>query len=199
MVPRLSTRHVDALSPHLTSPHLTSPHLTGVGYRGDRRSDYREATSGLLRTEISDPLGLDLELGVSPEKQPGTVAPIIAIGNVPDDWTPDPWGPWYFRDPEALAAGESSHTICSTALDTVLLFQSVYHTDLFAPRSLPSPPAGWSRCRWKVITEATVTWPPKVSSLTSKDRRRRHHRHGAMGERCLRSRGTIRTWTCRFL
>jgi CubicO group peptidase (beta-lactamase class C family) len=55
----------------------------------------------------------------------------VAIGNIPDDWRPDPWGPWFFRDPEALAAGEPSHTICSTALDTVLLFQSLYHTDLF--------------------------------------------------------------------
>jgi CubicO group peptidase (beta-lactamase class C family) len=86
-----------------------------------------------LRTAISEPLGLDIELGVPPEKQPGTVAPIVPIGNIPSDWKPDPWGPWFFRDPEALAAGEPSHTICSTALDTVLLFQSLYHTDLFDP------------------------------------------------------------------
>ena len=33
-----------------------------------------------LRTEISAPLGLDIELGVPPEKQPGTVAPILPIG-----------------------------------------------------------------------------------------------------------------------
>jgi CubicO group peptidase (beta-lactamase class C family) len=86
-----------------------------------------------LRVEISEPLGLDLELGVPPEEQPGTVAPIVPTGDIPDDWKPDPWGPWYFRDPEKLAAGEPSHTICSTALDTVLLFQSMYHTDLFDP------------------------------------------------------------------
>ena len=97
-----------------------------------------EALTGMplkdyLRTVISDPLGLDLELGVPPERQPGTVAPIVAIGDLPEGWEPDPWGPWFFRDPEVLAAGEPSHTICSTALDTVLLFQAAYHTDLFDP------------------------------------------------------------------
>jgi CubicO group peptidase (beta-lactamase class C family) len=86
-----------------------------------------------LRTVISDPLGLDLELAVPPERQADTIAPIVAIGDKPDDWEPDPWGPWYFQDPEKLAAGEPSHTICSTALDTVLLFQSMYHSDLFDP------------------------------------------------------------------
>lgn len=101
-------------------------------------ADTIEALTGLtlrdyLGTVISDPLGLDLELGVPPERQPGTVAPIVAIGDVPDGWEPDPWGPWFFQDPEALAAGEPSHTICSTALDTVLLFQAVYHTDLLDP------------------------------------------------------------------
>ena len=101
-------------------------------------ADTVEALTGLplpdyLRTVISEPLGLDLELGVAPERQADTVAPIVAIGDVPDDWEPDPWGPWFFRDPEVLAAGEPSHTICSTALDTVLLFQAMYHTDLFDP------------------------------------------------------------------
>lgn len=84
-----------------------------------------------LRTEISDPLGLDIEVGVPPERQRDTVAPIMPIGEVPEGWEPDPWGPWYFRSPEALAAGEPSHTICATALDTVMLFQAVYHTDMF--------------------------------------------------------------------
>ena len=99
-------------------------------------ADTVEAITGLplkayLRSAICEPLGLDIELGVPPERQPGTVAPIVAIGAIPDNWEPDPWGPWYFRDPAALAAGEPSHTICSTALDTVLLFQALYHTDLF--------------------------------------------------------------------
>ena len=86
-----------------------------------------------LRERISDPLGLDIELAVPPERQPTTVAPIVAIGDRPDDWKPDPWGPWFFRDPEVLAAGEPSHTICSSAVDTVLLFQAMYHTDHFRP------------------------------------------------------------------
>jgi CubicO group peptidase (beta-lactamase class C family) len=101
-------------------------------------ADTVEALTGMplpeyLRTVISAPLGLDLELAVPVERQAATIAPILPIGNVPDDWEPDPWGPWYFKDPEKLAAGEPSHTICSTALDTVLLFQSMYHTDLFDP------------------------------------------------------------------
>jgi CubicO group peptidase (beta-lactamase class C family) len=86
-----------------------------------------------LRSVISEPLGLDLELAVPPERQLGTIAPIVAIGDRPEDWEPDPWGPWFFQDPEKLAAGEPSHTICATALDTVLLFQAMYHTDLFDP------------------------------------------------------------------
>ena len=86
-----------------------------------------------LEQEISRPLGLDIELGVPADRQADTVAPMVAIGDVPSGWEPDPWGPWYFRDPEVLAAGEPSHTICSTALDTVLLFQSMYHTALFSP------------------------------------------------------------------
>jgi CubicO group peptidase (beta-lactamase class C family) len=101
-------------------------------------ADSVEAITGLtlrdyLRTVISEPLGLDIELGVPVDRQAATVAPIVAVGNVPDDWEPDPWGPWFFQDPEALAAGEPSHTICATALDTVLLFQAVYHGDLFDP------------------------------------------------------------------
>ena len=101
-------------------------------------ADAIEAITGLplrdyLRTAISEPLGLDIELGVPVERQRATVAPIVAIGDVPDGWEPDPWGPWFFRDPEALAAGEPSHTICSTALDTVLLFQAMYHGDVFDP------------------------------------------------------------------
>jgi CubicO group peptidase (beta-lactamase class C family) len=109
--------------------HLTSAAWviadTIEGLTGKTLRDY-------LRTEISQPLGLTIELGVPPGEQ-GTVAPIVAIGDMPADWVPDPWGPWFFRDPEVLAAGEPSHTICSTALDTVILFQSMYHTDLFSP------------------------------------------------------------------
>jgi CubicO group peptidase (beta-lactamase class C family) len=122
---RLTYEPGTAMQYHLTSAAWvvadTVEALTGQTLR-----DY-------LRTAISDPLGLDIELGVPPEQQPGTVAPIVAIGNVPDGWEPDPWGPWFFQDPEVLAAGEPSHTICSTALDTVLLFQAMYHTDLFDP------------------------------------------------------------------
>jgi CubicO group peptidase (beta-lactamase class C family) len=86
-----------------------------------------------LRTKISEPLGLDIEVSVPVERQPETVAPMIPIGAPPEGWEPDPWGPWFFRDPEVLAAGEPSHTICSSAIDTVLLLQAMYHSDLFDP------------------------------------------------------------------
>jgi CubicO group peptidase (beta-lactamase class C family) len=122
---RLTSEPGTVMAYHLTSAAWviadTVEALTGLALR-----DY-------LRTAISEPLGLDIELGVPPERQAATVAPIVAIGHVPDGWEPDPWGPWFFRDPEVLAAGEPSHTICSTALDTVLLFQAMRHTDLFDP------------------------------------------------------------------
>lgn len=86
-----------------------------------------------LREVLAEPLGLSMELAVPVDRQ-DTVAPIVAIGAIPPDWQPDPWGPWYFRDPEALAAGEPSHTICATAGDVVALFQAVYHSDLFDPK-----------------------------------------------------------------
>lgn len=101
-------------------------------------ADTVEALTGMplrdyLRTALSDPLGLDIELGVPAAEQAATVAPMEPIGEVPPGWEPDPWGPWFFRDPDVLAAGEPSHTICSTAADTVLLFQAVYHSGLFDP------------------------------------------------------------------
>lgn len=108
-------------------------HLTSAGWviaetvealTGSTLRDY-------LRETISSPLGLDLDVAVPADEQPGTVAPMRPVGEPPPDWVPDPWGPWYFRDPEVLAAGEPSHTICATAVDTVLLFQALYHTDLF--------------------------------------------------------------------
>jgi CubicO group peptidase (beta-lactamase class C family) len=101
-------------------------------------ADTVEELSGLplrqyLLERICEPLGLDIELGVPAERQAETVAPIVAIGDIPTDWNPDPWGPWFFQDPAVLAAGEPSHTICSSALDTVVLLQAIYHTNLFSP------------------------------------------------------------------
>jgi CubicO group peptidase (beta-lactamase class C family) len=86
-----------------------------------------------IATVINPPLGLDIEVGVPVEQQAATVAPILPLVGTPPDFEVDPWGPWFFRDPEVLAAGEPSHTICATAADVVLLFQSIYHTDLFDP------------------------------------------------------------------
>lgn len=84
-----------------------------------------------LWTRISEPLGLGLELGVPVERQPGTVAPMIATDRGSDDQEPDPWGPWYLSRAEVLAAGEPSHSMVGTAADVVLHAQAVYHSGLW--------------------------------------------------------------------
>lgn len=120
---RLDTEPGTSLRYHLTSAAWviadTVEELTGLPLR-----DY-------LRHSISEPLGLTIELGVPVEDQARSVAPMRPIGDLPPDWEPDPWGPWFFRDPEVLAAGEPSHTICATAADAVRLLQAIHHGDGF--------------------------------------------------------------------
>ena len=130
---RLDTEPGTSLRYHLTSAAWvvadTVEELTGTTLR-----DY-------LRAEISEPLGLTIEVGV-PVEQAGTIAPMLPIGLQPEGWTPDPWGPWFFHDPEVLAAGEPSHTICATAADAVRLLQAVHHSgrfDVEVVRSATSP------------------------------------------------------------
>jgi len=122
---RLDTEPGTSLRYHLTSAAWviadTVEELTGLTLR-----DY-------LRHEISEPLGLSIELGVPVADQATSVAPMVPIGPRPDGWEPDPWGPWFFRDPEVLAAGEPSHTICATAADAVLLLQAVHRGVHFDP------------------------------------------------------------------
>ncbi|MBW8826607.1 MAG: beta-lactamase family protein [Acidobacteria bacterium] len=110
-------------------------HLTSAGWV---IADTIEARTGMtlrdyLTKVISEPLGLDIEVGVPVEKQAATVAPILPLVGTPDGFEVDPWGPWFFREPEVLAAGEPSHTICATAADVVLLFQSLYHSGMWDP------------------------------------------------------------------
>lgn len=120
---RLDTEPGTSLRYHLTSAAWviadTVEELTGLTLRH------------YLRVEISEPLGLTIELGVPVEEQADTVAPMLPIGLLPEGWEPDPWGPWFFREPEVLAAGEPSHTICATAADAVLLLQAVHHGGRF--------------------------------------------------------------------
>jgi CubicO group peptidase (beta-lactamase class C family) len=75
---------------------------------------------------------LSLELAVPVERQAATVAPFVPIGVEPGDDVPvDPWGPFYLRDPDVLAAGEPSHSVVGTAADVALLFQGLYHSGLW--------------------------------------------------------------------
>jgi CubicO group peptidase (beta-lactamase class C family) len=55
----------------------------------------------------------------------------IATDRTSDDQEVDPWGPWYLANPEVLAAGEPSHSIVGTAADLVMLFQALFHSDLW--------------------------------------------------------------------
>jgi CubicO group peptidase (beta-lactamase class C family) len=88
-----------------------------------------------LRTRVADPLGLTLELGVSPAHQADSVAPMVLIGNSTEDEI-DPWGAWYLRDPKVLAAGEPSHSIVGTAADVALHAQAILHSGIWTPEAL---------------------------------------------------------------
>ena len=85
-----------------------------------------------LRDEIARPLGLTLALGV-PVAEQGDVARFVATDAPDGEFEVDPWGPWYLRDPEVLAAGEPSHSVVATAADVALLFQALYHSGLWTP------------------------------------------------------------------
>lgn len=88
-----------------------------------------------LRSEIARPLGLTLDLAV-PVGAQGDVARFEATDAKGADFEVDPWGPWYLRDPEVLAAGEPSHSVVATAADVALLFQALYHSGLWAPEAI---------------------------------------------------------------
>jgi CubicO group peptidase (beta-lactamase class C family) len=100
-------------------------HLTSAGWviaelvervTGSTLSEY-------LSAEIAGPLGLGFELGVSPERQRETTAPMTCIDG--DGAEVDPWGPWFFNRPEVVAAGEPSHALIASAADIALFYQAV--------------------------------------------------------------------------
>jgi CubicO group peptidase (beta-lactamase class C family) len=123
---------------HLTSSAWVIAELTET-VTGSPFADY-------LHREIAEPLGLSIELGVSPERRATTVAPMVLIDA--EDAEVDPWGAWYLNDPEVLAAGEPSHSIVGTAADVALHLQGLLHSGL------------WSRETVDECTRIRVTQSP---------------------------------------
>jgi CubicO group peptidase (beta-lactamase class C family) len=60
------------------------------------------------------------------------IAVPVATDRTSDDQEVDPWGPWYLANAEVLAGGEPSHSIAATAADVAMLFQGMFHTDVWA-------------------------------------------------------------------
>jgi CubicO group peptidase (beta-lactamase class C family) len=108
---------------HLTSAAWVIAELverrTGLSF-----SDYFHA-------EIVEPLGLGLMLPVPTDRFQQVLAVPVATDRTSDDQEVDPWGPWYLAKADVLAGGEPSHSIAGTAADMVMLFQALYHTDLW--------------------------------------------------------------------
>lgn len=84
-----------------------------------------------LRSEIAEPLGLGLALGVSPQEQAATVAPMVCTDGAGAEV--DPGGPWYLNNPDIVAAGEPSHSVVASAADVALHYQALLHSSLWAP------------------------------------------------------------------
>jgi len=95
------------------------------------------AFADYLHDRIVRPLGLSsIELGVPVDRQPDTVAPMIATDRTSDDQEADPWGPWYLSDPRVLAAGEPGHALVATAADVALYFQAFEYSGLWKPEAV---------------------------------------------------------------
>jgi CubicO group peptidase (beta-lactamase class C family) len=110
-------------------------HLTSVGWIiaeiverlvGVSLADY-------VRDYISSALGLSMELGVPPERQLATVAPLLPLRTLTGEVDRGPYSPWFLNDPAILAAGEPSHGLVATAADMALLYQAFYHSGLWSP------------------------------------------------------------------
>lgn len=86
-----------------------------------------------IRTEISEPLGLSIELGVPVDRQADTVAPMLPKRDLAGEIDDSPYSPWLMRDPEVVAAGNPSHTVVATASDMARLFQAFFHSGRWDP------------------------------------------------------------------
>ena len=100
-------------------------HLTSAAWLIDeivwRRTG--RALPAYLRQEVCEPLGIGLALGLTPEEQKATVAPLRCTDG--DGSEVDPWGPWYLNNPEIVAAGEPSHSVVGSAADVALFYQGL--------------------------------------------------------------------------
>ncbi|MCE2391739.1 MAG: beta-lactamase family protein [Proteobacteria bacterium] len=112
-----------------------------------------------LRDEIARPLGLgSLELGVPVDRQ-HDIAPFTLMGASEGEQKIDPWGPWFMGDPRIIAAGEPSHALVGSAVDLVLYYQALLHSDL------------WSRAALEEGTRPRFTGVPHGDKLYGGDTR----------------------------
>jgi CubicO group peptidase (beta-lactamase class C family) len=86
-----------------------------------------------IRAEITEPLGLSVELGVPEERQRDTVAPVLPLEGSAGPIDDSPYSPWFVRNQALVAAGEPSHTMVATAADMVLFYQALYHSAIWDP------------------------------------------------------------------
>ncbi len=108
--------------------HLTSAAWV-IAELVERRSGL--SFSDYLRMEIVEPLELGFALPLPEEQYYTALAPPVVVDPVEDELTVDPMGPWYLANPQVLAGGEPSHSICGSAADVVMLFQALLHSGLW--------------------------------------------------------------------
>jgi CubicO group peptidase (beta-lactamase class C family) len=108
-------------------------HLTSAGWVIAELVQRRTGVSltEYISQEVSGPLGLSIQLGVSIEEQASNVAPLLPLRGLLEDIDSGPYSPWILRDPELLAGGEPSHGIVATAADMALFYQALYHSTLW--------------------------------------------------------------------
>lgn len=84
-----------------------------------------------IQQELAEPLGLTFELAVPVERQRNTVASMVCTDGTAAEV--DPWGPWFFNQPEIVAAGEPAHAMVGSAADLALFYQAVLEARLWTP------------------------------------------------------------------
>jgi CubicO group peptidase (beta-lactamase class C family) len=123
---RLDTPPGEVLQFHLTSTAWIVAEVV------ERRTGLTLAE--YLRREIAEPLGLGFALGLPEDEQAATVAPMVCTDG--DSAGVDPWGPWFFRNPGVVAAGEPAHSVVASAADVALHYQALLHSPLWERAAL---------------------------------------------------------------